>query len=268
MAVYVNSSYSVNDELTLNGGFRYTDNETVGGQFNYRAGFIYRLSESYVLKGLYATSFRSANLFERYVASAPILQGDESLQNEELKGLDVGLYYNGKRAKASINYYSNQTENFIKRRAINGIPTYVNLPDGEKTTGLEAEVNYFFSKELSVFANAAHSLSAKDSANNEDLKFVVDDMVNVGLSYKPNDDLTFSASGSYRSDWGESPSFSIVNLHGAYKTTIAGHPATLSLSIDNVFDKHYTYAEFSRGKLDTIPGGAPRRLYAALSMAF
>lgn len=268
VALYANTTYKVSDSTSLSSGFRYTDNKIAGGQFNYRMGLIYRLSKTLVVKGLYATSFRSPNLFERYAASAPILRGDENLNNEVLKGIDIGLYYNGQQTKASVNYYNNKTEDFIKRQAIDGIPTYANLPDGEKTTGLEFEFKHFFSKELSVFVNGTHSFSAEDGSNGEDLKYTVDNMANFGLTYKPSDKLTFSTFNSYRSSWAESPSFSVYNIHAAYKMALDEGELTVSLSVNNVFDEQYTYAEFSRGRLPTIPGGAPRTFHAQVSYAF
>jgi outer membrane receptor protein involved in Fe transport len=258
----------MSDDLSLTAGFRHTDNETAGEQFNYRAGVIYRINESFVVKGLYATSFRSANLFERYVSSVPILKGNVDLQNEELKGVDIGLYYTGKQSKAAINYYRNNTENFIKRRPVDGVPTYVNLAEGEKTTGLEYEFTHFFSKSLSVFVNGSHSFSAEDGASGEDLKYVLDDLVNFGLTYKYNEKLTISTFNRYRSGWGDAASFSVYNLHLAYLMTMGEYDVKLSLSLDNVFDKSYEYAEFSRGRLATIPGGAPRRFLAAINLAF
>lgn len=268
LALFVNTSYTMSDDLSLTAGFRHTDNETAGEQFNYRAGVIYRINESFVVKGLYATSFRSANLFERYVSSAPILKGNVDLQNEELKGVDIGLYYSGKQSKAAINYYRNSTENFIKRRPVDGVPTYVNLAEGEKTTGLEYEFTHFFSKSLSVFVNGSHSFSAEDGATGDNLKYVLDDLVNFGVTYKYNDKLTISSFNRYRSGWGDAASFSVYNLHLGYQMVLGEYDAKLSLSLDNVFDKTYEYAEFSRGRLATIPGGAPRRFLAAINLAF
>ncbi len=268
LAAYINGSYNLSETASLTAGLRYTENDTAGGQLNYRTGLIYKLSDSLILKGLYATSFRSANLFERYVLSSPILQGSEDLENEELEGFDIGLYYRSEKSRASINYYSNKTENFIKRRAVNGVPTYVNLPEGEKTTGLEYEFKYAFSKSLSMFVNGAHSFSAEDGATGDDLVFVVDDMVNFGVTYRPADNFTISSFNSYRSDWGKASAFTVAGLSMSYHTKLGDNEMSLSLTINNLFDKDYQYAEFSRGRLDTIPGGAPRRAYAAVSFEF
>jgi len=267
-AFYANTNYLFTKKSSLTAGVRHTNNNTTGGQTDYRAGLIYKINKEFIFKGLFATSFRSANFFERYTTSAPILKGDENLKNETLKGLDIGLYYTNNQTKVALTYYRNKTENFIKRQLVNGVVTYINLPHGEKTTGLEFELTHFFSPQLSLFINGSHALIAEDSATESALEFTLDDLYNFGITYKPTNKFTLNTYSSYRSDWGRSDPYLLSNLHLSYKTQAYDKDFSLQLSINNIFDEQYTYAEFSRANIATIPGGSPRTYHLGVVMSF
>ena len=267
-AFYANTNYLFTKKSSLTAGFRHTNNNTTGGQTDYRVGLIYKINDKFIFKGLFATSFRSANFFERYATSAPILMGDENLKNETLKGLDIGFYYTNKQTKMALIYYRNKTENFIKRQLVNGVVTYTNLPQGEKTTGVEFELQHFFSPQLSLFFNGSLALIAEDGATDAKLEFTLDNLYNFGITYKPTDKLTISTYNSYRSDWGRSDSYHLSNLYVSYKTQSYNKDLSFFLSINNIFDEQYTYAEFSRANIATIPGGSPRTYFGGVTVSF
>ena len=191
-----------------------------------------------------------------------------NLKNETLKGLDIGFYYTNKQTKMALIYYRNKTENFIKRQLVNGVVTYTNLPQGEKTTGVEFELQHFFSPQLSLFFNGSLALIAEDGATDAKLEFTLDNLYNFGITYKPTDKLTISTYNSYRSDWGRSDSYHLSNLYVSYKTQSYNKDLSFFLSINNIFDEQYTYAEFSRANIATIPGGSPRTYFGGVTVSF
>ncbi len=267
-AFYANTNYLFSEKSSLTAGIRHTENNTSGGQTDYRVGLISEINDEFIFKGLFATSFRSANFFERYATSAPILQGDVDLKNETLKGLDLGLYYTNTQTKIALIYYQNETEDFIKRRLVNGVVTYVNLPQGEKISGIELELKHFFSPQLSLFLNASHALTTEDGATGDELEFTLDNLYNFGITYKPTEKITLNTYNSYRSDWDQSDSYMLSNLYMTYKTESYNKQLSFFLSINNIFDEQYTYAEFSRGNIATIPGGASRTYFGGVTMSF
>lgn len=268
LAAYANFDLKVSEPISMVGGFRHTDNSITGGHTDYRIGSIIMLKENLALKALYGTSYRSPNFFELFVTSPPILMGNENLDFEILNGIDIGLYYSYKDSGiASLKYFWNRTDNFITRRLVGGIPTYVNI-EGHEAHGIEYELKYTASRQFSLFFNGMNILDSKDLEIDDGMRYIVKHMLNFGCTYRPTEPLILSYSNIYRGAWADSDSYFVSNIAMYYKLP-GYHPRTeLFVTVNNLFDKEYTYSEFSRRLLETIPGGPPRSVSAGIILSF
>lgn len=268
VAAYANFSYQVSEPLSFVGGLRHTENSASGGHTDFRIGSIIKLKEGLVLKGLYGTSYRSPNFFELYCASVPILSGNENLDFETLDGLDIGLYYNYENVLlTSMTFFWNSTDNFITRRPVAGIPTYVNIK-GHELQGIEYELKYQPARGTTLFANYTNIFGSKDLETEMDLEYIIKNMLNFGFSFKPADPLTISSYNMYRSAWADSEAYFVSNLAIYYMLPGYQPSVEVFVTLNNLFDSEYTYAEFSRRKIATIPGGPPRAVTAGVILSF
>lgn len=267
-AAYANFNYQAAEQVSFVGGIRYTDNNVSGDHSDYRLGTIFNLKKDLVLKVMYGTSYRSPNHNELYISGFPIIMGNSNLDFETLQGLDIGIVYSYEnKLLFSAGYFWNKSDNYITLRPIMGVSTYVNLK-GQEAQGVELDLKYRPSKAFSFFFNSSNILSAKDLELDTDLVAIIKNMLKFGFSYKPTDALTFTNSNLYRSDWDRSEAYFLSNLAVYYRLPGYQPGTELFVTVNNLFDTEYTYAEITRGILPSIPGGPPRSVTAGIILSF
>lgn len=285
-AAFINTQYRFNDALSLIAGTRYGRNKVTGDHWSYRAGAIYSFTPALSLKALIATAYRSPSFLQLYVEAPPILSGSTDLKPEELRGFDLQLSYSsGSTFKGSLTYFQNETVDFIVRQNQDNGIAYANA-SGTEIRGIEYEFRTEPSRTLSFFSNG--SLIIHDEDNNINPKAITqtedDDLLivrrwlNVGATVK-NSTQTIHASLNtrYVGQWGEADSYALSNLTLRYFPLInisatgdqkTNHDLELSLSVLNIFNQDYDYAEWSRRNIDTIDGGPGRAVVARARAVF
>lgn len=260
-AAFTSLTYDLNETVRLVGGLRYTDNSLTGGHTDYRAGLIISAADNLVFKGLYGTSYRSPNHFELFTKTPPILNGSEDLDVETLSGFDLSMTYSYEnKFIGTVGFFINETEDFITRRVLGGIPTYTNI-EGTKLYGIEYEGSYQPTPWAKAFFNGTHIIDTEDLGTGAELDYVVEHMMNFGLALNLMEELTISSSNSYHSEWLNTDSLFLSNLIARYEVPDIDQKITLFVTINNLFDEEYEYPEFVRRRIDTIPGG-PARTFA------
>ena len=268
LAAYVNFSYQLSEPINIVGGIRGTENSATGGHVDFRLGSILQLKYDLFFKILYGTSYRSPNFFELFTSSEPILRGNNNLDFETMNGLDAVLYYNYKnRLTISGTFFWNRTNDFITRRVRDGVPTYVNT-EGHEASGIEFELKYNLLNKATIFLNSFNIIGSKDLEVDEELRFIIKSMINFGISYKIDNRLTISSHNSYRGRWAESEAYFISNLTARYRLPGIKPGKEIFIAVYNLFDAEYTFAEFSRGRIETIPGGPPRSVTGGVIFSF
>jgi outer membrane receptor protein involved in Fe transport len=266
-AAYANLNYIAASDLTLVGGFRYTENSITGGHIDYRLGSLFNLRKDLVLKALYGTSYRSPNHQELFVHAFPVSIGNPNLDVEVLQGFDLSLNYNYEnQLVASLCYFWNHTDNYIALQKVGSISRHENIK-GHEIQGLEFEAKYRPSREFSFFFNASHILSGKNLELETDL-VIVKNMFNFGFAFRPFETLSVSSSNIYRGNWGAAESFFLSNLAVYYTLTSFYPQFDFVLSVNNLFDSEYDIAEAVAFRIPTIPGGPPRSITAGIIVSF
>ena len=85
-SVYGQLSVAPIDGLTLNGGVRYDDHDSFGGQTLFAAGGVWRLSTGTVLRASYGEGFKAPSLYQQFSE-----YGNLALDPEEAHGWEAGI---------------------------------------------------------------------------------------------------------------------------------------------------------------------------------
>ena len=85
-SVYGQLSVEPLDGLTLNGGVRYDDHDSFGGQTLFAAGGVWRLSTGTVLRASYGEGFKAPSLYQQFSE-----YGNVALDPEEARGWEAGI---------------------------------------------------------------------------------------------------------------------------------------------------------------------------------
>lgn len=267
-AIYTNGRYKFSDQMEGVAGIRYTDNKASGGHLDYRIGSIYSVTENTIIKALWGTSYRSANLNEYNVSATPVIIGNPSLDFETLEGLDLALIQKGENYALTVNYYQNETDDEISTRLIQDdnvgfpVPTYTNV-QGKKTRGIEFELTYLFSNDLKTYLRMSKVLDVEDLESGNDISDgTITRMQTAGLAWKVNDKLKINFNALYNGDWQNDGAYSVFSTSANYQIN---DQFDLFAEIYNLADKEFTYAIWQgNGQAERLPAGKPRTVSLGL----
>ena len=115
-AGYVSGTFRPTSTVTLNGGVRYDDFESVGDTTTWRAGAAWRVAENTKLRATYGTGFGGPGSDDRYGVPAWGQLPNPDLKPEESRGWDVGIDQTiaGGRATLSATYFRNRYDNLFE----------------------------------------------------------------------------------------------------------------------------------------------------------
>ena len=234
--------------------------------FNPKFSFVYNFSEKTVLRSSVGRAFRPPMLFELYrsfMSPTSFTYGNPNLKTEKCWSWDLGIrhsFWEGNKIEISYfeNYlkdliYSRTTGQYIGTRAV--VET-VNAGKAE-VKGVEFSIEQKFGKYIRTFTNLTwNDARIKDNPANprsegKRLTRIPETMFNVGLEVEKGP-ISASLVGRYRSKvygddenkdrkegvMGSYDSYFIADAKLAYKIF---KNASLSLSVDNLFDKKYYY---------------------------
>lgn len=125
-------------------GLRFDGHSKFGKKETYRFTSAYTFDTDTKIKGTFGTGFKAPSLFQLYSS-----YGNESLQPEKTKGLDIGVEQKlfNERVSAGITYFYNSFKNLID---FDLITLKYNNISGARTRGVEAFIAYAVTGELSA----------------------------------------------------------------------------------------------------------------------
>lgn len=227
------------DILTLNAGLRFEYNSTFGEAWVPQIGTVLRLFKGNVIKGSISKGYRSPTIREMYMfpPQNPYLLPENMINYE----ISVGQMFLDSKLSTEMNLFLIDGWNMIEVIRINGVPK--NLNTGYfNNKGVELQASYKIKPELRADFNYSYLNSSRPmlAAPTHKLFF------GVGYSY---DKLFLNANMQYVGDMyvntatREMESFTVINLHAAYRLTVMGIETRIFINGDNITGSSYSINE-------------------------
>ena len=240
-----------------------------------RFGAIFNITDNFGFKSLYASAFRSPWPIEQMLEN-PVIVGNPNLTPEKISTLDIQFFYTSKKAEASITYYNSDFSNSISRAPLetgSSVFTYINQGD-LNMYGLEIEGKVSISSNIFVTGSA----TLQKNRDEETVPvYIPDFMGKIGAMYKTQFGLTVGVYNSYfgkpRENNGaelnpETSAIDLLSINLNYKLPVS-IPLELSVFGENLLNHEpYSYTEFGRGWVNTLPMYAGAAIYGKISFGF
>jgi iron complex outermembrane receptor protein len=278
-ALFLQDEIIILDNLTAYIGFRQDWWETYDGYINQvgtagypknydsrtasslspKAALVYKPFKKTTLRTSVGKAFRPPTVYELYVTLT--ISGITYAANPDLKpetttswdiGVEQGLW---KGAKIKATYFENYLEDLIYSKTVT--PTYsekINVGKAE-SKGVELEAEQRFEKWLRLFANFTYNDGkitenvAKPQSVGKKLSYLPEKMFNVGADIEKgpfSSSITGRYAGKRYTD--DENRDKVNNVYGSYDPYFTADAkvsykitkfASVSLSVDNIFDKEY-----------------------------
>jgi len=258
-AVFLQDQFVAGDFITT-AGVRHDEHGEFGGHTTWSLAPAYTIQATGTrLKGSIGTGFRAPSINELYGSPAlydwgtvvySYLNGNTDLKPEESFSWDIGfeqLLIDGKLI-FGLSYFNNDIDNYIKNTLTSierdeGVTTMtyqtVNIAE-LKTSGIEADVEWYPSELVTVKLNYTYTDSRKDDDSRKARLPLHHAAISVDLY--PTEKLQLNANASYSSERDDGAvaetldAYTLVNLAAAYQLT---DNIKLFGRIDNLFDEDY-----------------------------
>lgn len=278
-AAYFQDDYRFARRTRLFAGLRLDQNSQYGFNFTPRLSLLHTLSSSETLRLSYGSSFRSPTLLETYEAYSTTLAPGLNLNlrgNRDLKPERVTSYEAGYRRAISggfvaLNAYYNEYSDLIGYQTTAtapppypaGIPTEIKAYNQGRARGfgLEAEAQFRLARNARGLFNYAYQDVANDNGSPAGIS--PRHKINLGADFRLSSQWNAFLGAHYvdaisvqsGTDILTLPSYIRADLRVAYRWGAKGHPLSLSLIVQDLFDSnHLEYPDLS--------GGAPGPLVA------
>jgi len=242
----------------------YSDRDA--SSFNPKFSFAYSFSDETTLRGSVGRAFRPPMIIELYrsfMTPGSFVYGNPDLKPEKCWSWDVGIRHSfWKGNKVEISYFENYLEDLIYNRDTGEyigqrkIVQTINAGKAE-VRGIEFSLEQKFGKYIRTFANTTWNDTeitdnpANPLSEGKKITGIPETMFNLGIEFE-KDPFSASLVGRYRSKvygndenkdkkegvFGSYDSYFVADARFTYKIF---KNASLSLSIDNLFDKKYYY---------------------------
>ena len=244
-ALFAQDEIRLHDDLLLNLGLRHDRYDSFGSSTNPRLALIYGQPESFTLKALYGSAFRSPNIYELYYDDGGVSQKENpELEPETIRTyeLELGFALGGElRAMVSLFHYT--MDDLISQTTdpADDLLQFQNL-DGTRATGAEIEIGGRLAKVLDGRLSYGYQDSST-SGEDEDPVNSPTHLAKLNLSAPfVRERLFGSLDAQYTSQrrtigGEEAPAYTLVNATLLLK--LAGERLSLSGSVYNIFDEEY-----------------------------
>lgn len=292
-ALFVEDEYYLTDNLSITGGLRYDENEHYGEELIPRLYGVYRLTDTWVLKGGVSGGYKAPtlkqsdpNIVENAARSRAFDMGNFDLKPETSINYEAGLMWDAENGiRSGVTAYYTEFEDQIGKRvvcdtrngadpicAVNGvtreyISQYINH-DSAELRGIEAFFNVPLGP-VDLKTNYTYSDSeitdSRESPENVGQPFnnLPRHMFNVGLDWKASQALGLWVKARYKGKTVEDstsqlPSYTLVDVGGLYRINDS---FDVYAGLYNLFDKEVTAEDYGK----TLDG---RRLNAGVAFNF
>ena len=250
-------------------GFRYDYYNDFGSAISPRVAINYKISDLFILKSLYAKSFRAPSFGELARTNNPNIEGNPNLEPEEVNTFEIGFEANlNKVLKTSAVFFYVELNNQIVRAqkdfVVPGYPAlFYDNRSNSRSMGIEVEISSYINKIFSGFINYTYQKSESDINNNGNLittPNIPNHKANFVLNILPISNVNFSLTLNYIGKRSRSE----VDLRGPIESYLFASSTivlseifknfSLSGSVYNIFDSNY----FDSGHAKFIPNDYPR----------
>ncbi|MCG8671363.1 MAG: TonB-dependent receptor, partial [Pseudomonadales bacterium] len=213
---YFQADYEVNDKVKLIGGGQFNKPEGIDLDFVPRLGSIFRLNKHWGGKLLYGEAFRAAFPGETQIVIPTTLLGTEGLSPETVTTIEAQLFYESKKAQATISYFSSEQNDLITR-VPSPNPNY-RLEFANKgsleSRGTEIEGKYVPNSKTFITGSYTINSSENDSGL-ENPTLIPRTLGKLGITYAGSHGFSFGVFNTYASDFGSvktiNPNVAVVN---------------------------------------------------------
>lgn len=155
--VFVQDQWQFDDNWSLTGGLRYDYYSDVGSTLNPRAALVWQTTDTFTSKLLYGEAFRPPAFFEMYARSNPVALGDEDLDPEKLRSVELAFSWQVTSDFTwDLNLYRYTISDYIGL-ADTGGGTYTYQNIGKiHGQGAETEWRYRLQRSLQLMANVSY----------------------------------------------------------------------------------------------------------------
>jgi len=222
----------------------------------FNLGMLYALNENIHLTTNFSSGFRAPDIFELYSTrgGSYILLGDPDLDPEYSYNVDTGFKLNYRRLRGSFSAFYNRVNDYIdlvdRGAKFAGMEAheYVNISDAE-LYGADGSLEFDILKQLTIFGNLAY-VEGRERHTHSRLNKIPPlngllglrwKGVSGGLKYWFEFSSNMYDSQDHPADGEEkTPGYALFNLRSGVKFDYAGmKDITLSLNVENLFDKKY-----------------------------
>jgi outer membrane receptor protein involved in Fe transport len=283
-AFYGQVEHDLLDNLSLIGGFQANKIGDLKLDVVPRAGVVWNLAPRYSVKALYSQAFRAPSINENYMdyvppptIGGPSLKGDPNLLPEKVATVDVGLFYQGNRFEAGVDYFHSRQTNLIVLTGVTTAGRYVNL--GKATfQGTELEGKYYFRKAFFVMGSASYQAN-EDGNGNRNITPVPNFAAKAGISYESASGLTASLfdvhegplHGYSQASNPKPGAYDMLNMHLRYDLSKHLHTRTPGLAFvahaENLTNKAVWLPDWSDVPGDTIFFNRGRTVYVGIEVS-
>lgn len=154
---FVQDQWQLADDWALTAGLRYDHYSDVGGTLNPRAALVWQSTDRFTTKLLYGEAFRPPAFFEMYARSNPVALGDEELDPEKLRSVELAFSWQvTNNFTWDLNLYRYHIDDYISL-ADTGGGTYTYQNVGHiHGQGAETEWRYRWHRSLQFTANVSY----------------------------------------------------------------------------------------------------------------
>jgi vitamin B12 transporter len=191
---YLNVVYLTDFGLNLNAGLRLNNHSAYGDHMVYQVNpsFVFPLKKGYLkFLGSYSTAYITPSLYQLYEPSF----GNNDLKPEENATLEGGIELKyGKELKVSAVYFSRDEKNLVDFVLIDPDTfqyQYQNISEEFNASGIEVELTYEISQDLSFSANYTNTqaderfaLRIPEHKVNAYMKFNFNESIHAGLGFQ------------------------------------------------------------------------------------
>jgi outer membrane receptor for ferrienterochelin and colicins len=254
-SLVIQDEYTPNRATTITLGLRYDHYDDIGDSVTPRLAGVWRLDNNNILKAQYASAFRPPTFLEMYSQNNTVVTGNSDIKAQTSDNYELGYIYRRPGQVYHVTLFRSDLKDVIVLE--NGM--YSNS-GGARLTGIEAEAQHEFIRELKLDANISYT-DTEDLDTGEPIPNVSGWLFNIGLLYEPVKYLIFGiqyqcvcdyvrASGDPRPELEGHQTFDITV--SSFNTWYKGF--TIRAGIKNLFSDEVKYPSLP----NTYPDDYPR----------
>ncbi len=278
--VFAEDNWKINSAFTLNVGARldylrttsdafylvtpaartqvYGDKDESDIGWHAHAGLTWKLDEAWSQSALIASSYRAADLMERYkyinLGGGVELYGNPDLDPEQSIYLEYGLHFNQKPFSADLRLFANIVTDYIAEKQVTKNRYTLQNVDDARIYGAELAGRWQFAQDWGLYGNVT-ALYGRDEEKSQPLPGIAPISGTVGVDYRHEKGFwgrveTVMTAPQNSTPDNTDPSAGYVTFNAAlgYDFRTDGLKHQLSLALNNILDKRYTnYLAHTRG---------------------